>query len=74
VSTIYRPVPTPAKLQEIEETLTGYWEKDRWNITEPIFDEFRPQRWTITGKVIDFTCLQPGVKEEIKFFIAPAAC
>jgi len=69
VSTVYRPVPTPAKWQEIEETLTGYWKKDRWVITDPIFDKFRPPRWTSTSKTIDFSRLQPGIKEEVKFFL-----
>ncbi|BAF60092.1 hypothetical protein PTH_2659 [Pelotomaculum thermopropionicum SI] len=68
MSTVYRPVPTLAKLQEIEETLSGYWEKDRWVITDPIFDEFRPERWTLTNKTIDFSRLQPGIKGEVKFF------
>lgn len=68
MSTVYRPVPMPAKWREIEETLTGYWEKDRWDITDPIFDEFRPERWTLPNKIIDFSRLQPGIKEEVKFF------
>jgi len=69
VSTVYRPVPTPAKRQEIEETLTGYWEKDRWDITDPIFDEFRSERrTTLPNKTIDFSRLQPGIREEVKFF------
>ncbi|PHJ38283.1 hypothetical protein P378_10650 [Desulforamulus profundi] len=68
MSTVYRPVPTPEKWREIEETLTGYWEKDRWDITDPIFDEFRPERWTLPNKIIDFSRLQPGIKEEVKFF------
>ncbi|MCL6449506.1 MAG: tyrosine-type recombinase/integrase [Armatimonadetes bacterium] len=68
MSTVYRPVPTPAKRQEIEETLAGYWEKDRWVITDPIFDEFRPERWPSYNKTIDFSRLQPGIKEEVKFF------
>jgi hypothetical protein len=68
LSTVHRPAPTPAKLQEIGETLTGYWEKDMWDITDPIFDEFRSERWTLPNKTMDFTRLQPGIREEIKFF------
>ncbi|SHJ88243.1 hypothetical protein SAMN02745219_03552, partial [Desulfofundulus thermosubterraneus DSM 16057] len=68
MSTAYRPVPTPAKWREIEETMAGYWEKDRWDITDPIFDEFRSERWTLPNKTIDFSRLQPGIREEVKFF------
>lgn len=71
MSTVYRPVPTPVKWQEIEETLTGYWEKDRWDIIDPIFDEFRSERWFLQhrAKIIDFSCLQSGIREEVKFFL-----
>ena len=61
MSTVHRPAPTPAKLQEIGETLTGYWEKDMWDITDPIFDEFRSEQWTLPNKTMDFTRLQPGI-------------
>jgi len=67
VSTVYRPVPTPAKWREIEEALTGYWEKDRWDITDPIFNEFRSERWMLPNKTMDFSRLQPGIREEVKF-------
>lgn len=67
MSTVYRLVPTLAKQREIEGTLTGYWERDRWDIADPVFDEFRPQRWT-ANKTIDFSRLQPGIKDEVKFF------
>lgn len=68
MSTVYRLVPAPAKLQEIEETLTGCWKEDRWDITDPIFDEFRSKRWTLPNKTMDFSRLQPGIREEVKFF------
>lgn len=67
MSTVYKPVPTLAKQREIEETLMGYWERDKWDIADPVFDEFRPQRWT-ANKTIDFSRLQPGIKDEVKFF------
>jgi integrase len=69
VITVYRTVPTPAKWQEIKETLKGYWENDQWDITDHIFDEFRTKKSTSTSKTIDFSRLQPGIKEEIKFFL-----
>jgi len=68
VSTAYRPVPTPAKLQEIEETLSGYWKKDRWAITDPVFDEFRPEKCAANKNTIEFSSFRSGVREEIKFF------
>lgn len=70
MSTAYKPVPTPAKWQEIEETLASYWIKDRWDIADPIFDELQPQKWALSNKIIDFSRLQPGIREEIKFFLA----
>jgi integrase len=68
VSTVYRPVPTPAKWQEIEEALSGYWEQDRWRILDPAFDEFRPQKWPYSSKIIDYSSLPLGIREEMKFF------
>ncbi len=69
MSTAYKPAPTPAKWQEIEDTLAGFWEQDLWNVYDPVFDEFRPDKWTTHGKTIDFSCLQSGIKDEIKFFL-----
>lgn len=69
VSLVYKPTPTPAKWQEIEKTLTGYWERERWDLTEPIFDGLRPQKWNTTNKTINFSRLQSGIREEIKYFL-----
>ena len=69
MSTVYKSIPTSAKLQEIAETLTGYWKLDQWHFDDAIFDEFRPQRWTKYSRTIDFSSLLPGVKDEIKFFL-----
>ena len=68
MNTALRPILTPTKCQEIKDTLTGYWEQDRWHIFDSVFDEFRPQKWNFSEKNIDFSCLPPGIKEEIKFF------
>ena len=69
MSTVYNPVPSSAKWQEIKETLSGYWEQDRWHIDDPVFDEFRHQKWAASTKNIDFSRLPPGIKDEIKFFL-----
>jgi integrase len=59
---------TPAKLDEIHSALKGYWENDIWNITDPFFDEFRPEKWYVTTKTLDLSQLKTGIKEEIKYF------
>lgn len=64
----YKPIPTLAKVNEIQETLKGYWEKDRWDIRDSFFDELRPKKWSGTNYFCDFSLFQPGIKDEIKFF------
>ena len=61
---------TPAKLDEISAALEGYWGNDRWDITNPAFDEFRSLKWASNNNVIDFSNLQPGIRKEIKFFFS----
>ncbi len=67
MSTALRPVQAPAKWQEIEDTLAGYWEQDQWHIDDHVFDEFRPKKWSI-AKTIDFSYFESGIKDEIKYF------
>jgi integrase len=69
VNTLYKPIPTQTKIHEIEGALTGYWKQDRWYFLDTVFDEFRPKSWASVHKSIDFSQLQPGIKDEIKFFI-----
>jgi integrase len=61
---------TLAKLDEITAALKDYWENDRWDIKDPFFDGLRPQKWTLLKTAIDFSRLQPGIREEIKFFFS----
>lgn len=68
MNTLYKPIPTQAKIHEIEDALTGYWAQDRWYILDSAFDEFRPQKMVPNKRYIDFSCLPPGIKDEVKFF------
>jgi integrase len=60
----------PAKMDEIHATLKGYWEKDVWNIADPFFDEYRTEKWNCKHKVINFSQIKSGIKEETKYFFA----
>jgi len=42
---------------------------DVWNVDNPFFNELKPDTWK-TKKIINFSELQEGVKEEVKFFFA----
>jgi integrase len=60
---------TQAKLDEISATLEGYWGNDKWNANNPVFNEFRAQKWRHHVN-IDFSRLQPGIREEVKFYLS----
>lgn len=70
MSIVFRVKQIEEKRQEIIGFLTDYWGNDIWNITDPFFDEFRSPKWTLSNKTFDFSCIQPGVKDEVKFFFA----
>lgn len=67
MSTVYRPVPTPAKWQEIEDILTGYWEKNRWVITDTIFDEFRLKDGLPIIKLLTFPVCNQASRKRLSF-------
>jgi len=58
------------KRQEISSFLTGYWENDIWDITDPFFDEFRPAKYKLSIKKIDFSGFSQHLKDEVKYMLA----
>lgn len=65
-----RPQPTAQKREEIRAALAGYWERDVWDVFDPVFDSWRPEKWGLTKKTMDFSGFAPGVKKELQFFLS----
>src|SRR5258708_5351870 len=65
------PSPHPAgPSHERQALLNRYWGQDRWDLSHPFFDPFRKDSSNPRKKVLDFSRLPPGIKEEFKYFLA----
>ncbi|MBP2644330.1 MAG: XerC [Firmicutes bacterium] len=68
MSVAFKIAPTPEKLSEISSTLTGYWQNDVWDTTDSVFDDMRPEKWSIPNNTINLSILPFALRDEVKFF------
>lgn len=60
--------PSPTKFQNIQDTITGYWQNDVWNLNDHQFDDFR-NSYGNTYRKINFTHFKSSIRNEVKFFM-----
>ena len=57
-------------LPRSEMTFAAYWERDRWDASDPFFEQFmhgKPKgNWRSRSRRIDFTCLPAHMRSEVK--------
>lgn len=70
MSIVYKVRPIEEKTQEISSFLTGYWENDIWDISDPFFDNLRPTKWELSSKRVDFSGFTTPIKNEVKYMFA----
>ena len=68
MSTVHKITITQGKLNEINEFLNGYWEKDVWDFSDDIFTQYKFDGRDVTGK-LDFSPMNNPIKDEAKYFI-----
>lgn len=71
MNSAYQIKPTIEKGKKIDELLNGYWGSDIWEVSDPIFDEFRIGKLSPSSrKTINFSNFSNSIGNEIKYFFS----
>jgi integrase len=70
MNTDYQVKPSDGVREKMNSVLAEYWGNDIWDIRDPAFDNFRPEKLSNRTKKIDFSILPSSIRDEFKFMLA----